>query len=113
LVVLFGSLARDDARSDSDADIGVLGGGYWDQLNLGAAIGSLMNRDAHVVDLGVATDLLRYQVARDGVLLFETRLEWARFQAESAVRYFDIQPMMQLCADGIRQRLAREARRSG
>jgi predicted nucleotidyltransferase len=114
MVVLFGSVARDQARADSDADIGILGGTFWDQLTLGSALGSLLGREAHVVDLATSTDLLRFEVARDGVPLFEGEpFAWARFQAESAVRYFDVQPIIALCSEGVRQRLAREASTRG
>lgn len=34
-IVLFGSSARGQARPDSDADIGILGGGFWQILLAG------------------------------------------------------------------------------
>ena len=110
LVVLFGSVARGQARPDSDADIAILGGEFWDGLRIGAAIGARLGREPHVVDLGTANDLLRFQAAREGILLHEGEPDaWVRFQAESAVRYFDIAPLIAQCAAGARRRLAREA----
>jgi predicted nucleotidyltransferase len=35
LVVVFGSVATGKARPDSDVDVGVLGGSFWDQLAAG------------------------------------------------------------------------------
>ena len=110
LVGLFGSVARGTARSDSDVDIGVLGGGFWDQLGAGAELGRLFGREPHVVDLGTASDWLRFQVAREGRALFQREPDaWARFQAESAIRYFDVAPIIARCAQGVRERLRCEA----
>ena len=112
LVVLFGSLARGDALPDSDADIAVLGAESWDGLGLGSQLAGVAGREPHVVELEHASDLLRYHVARDGVLLYEAEpYTWARFQAESALRYFDLAPIIALCTEGARQRLIREAKR--
>ncbi len=110
LVVLFGSLARRSGRPDSDADVGVLGGGFWEQLDVGTEVGGLMEREPHVVSLETASDWLRFEIARDGLLLHEREpATWTSFRAESALRYFDLAPMVTRCAEGVRRRLAREA----
>jgi predicted nucleotidyltransferase len=110
LIVLFGSVARGGARADSDVDIGVLGASFWDGLKVGAELAGCFGREPHVVDLATANDLLRFQAAREGVPLFQGAPDaWPRFQAESAVRYFDVAPIIALCAEGARRRLAREA----
>jgi predicted nucleotidyltransferase len=110
LIVVFGSVATGKARPESDVDVGVLGGGFWDQLDVGSEVGRLAGREAHVVDLAAASDWLRFQVARDGVLVHEREPGvWARFQAEAAVRYFDLAPIIARCAEGVRRRLLKEA----
>jgi predicted nucleotidyltransferase len=110
LFVLFGSVARGEARSDSDVDLAVLGPEYWDVLRVGATLAAELGREPHVVDLATAPDLLRYEVAAHGILLFEHEpFAWARFRAESAVRYFDLAPVIATCAAGVRRRLAAEA----
>jgi predicted nucleotidyltransferase len=110
LVVLFGSVARGIARADSDVDIGVVGGGFWQQLALGSALAGELGREPHVVDLHHASDVLAYEVARAGVPLFESEpFAWARFQANAASRFFDFQPARERCVAGLRQRLLREA----
>jgi uncharacterized protein len=110
LVVLFGSVARGQALADSDVDIGLLGAGFWEGLRTGSELAATLAREPDVVDLDAASELLRFQVAREGVLLYEHEpFAWARFQAQAALRYFDLAPMIQLCAEGARRRLAREA----
>jgi len=111
LVALFGSVAREAARADSDVDVAVLGGGFWDQLGLGSDVGGLLGREPHVVDLQTASDWLRFQVARDGVLVYEALPgAWAEFKARAMVLYWDLAPTIALCAAGVKQRFLREAR---
>ncbi len=110
LVVLFGSVARGVARADSDADLAVLGGDSWSALELGSALAALLGREPHVVDLASASELLRFEVASAGIPLYEAeRYAWARFQADAALDYFDLAPVIELCAEGVRRRLRREA----
>lgn len=104
LVVVFGSVARTQTRADSDADVGVLGASFWRGLLLGEAIGAVLGREAHAVELERASDWLSYEVARDGVLLHEAQPgTWARFRAEAALRYFDLRPVIELCVAGARR----------
>jgi predicted nucleotidyltransferase len=111
LVALFGSVAREAARADSDVDVAVLGGEFWDQCGLGSDLGGLLGREPHVVDLQTASDWLRFQVARDGILVFEASSgAWADFKARAMVAYWDLAPTIALCAAGVKQRLLREAR---
>jgi predicted nucleotidyltransferase len=111
LVVLFGSVATGQARPDSDADVAVLGGDSWKALELGSALAAQLGREPHVVDLASASDALRFEVARHGVLLFEAEPNaWAEFQARAALMYFDLKPIIERCAEGVRARLRAEAR---
>jgi hypothetical protein len=92
-------------------DVAVLGGGFWDQLGLGSDVGGLLGREPHVVDLQTASDWLRFQVARDGVLVYEALPgAWAEFKARAMVLYWDLAPTIALCAAGVKQRFLREAR---
>jgi predicted nucleotidyltransferase len=112
LVVLFGSVARGQSLPWSDVDIGVLGAGFWDGLRVGADIARLLGREPHVVELDAAPVLLRYEIARDGVPLFEGAKDvWSLFRADAIVQYLDFKPMLDLCVAGARRRLLSEARR--
>lgn len=107
LIVLFGSVARGASRPTSDVDVAVAGLPFWRGLDLGARIGAAIGREPHVVELERASDWLRYLVARDGVLLHEGAPDaWACFQAEAALRYFDLAPIIARCAEGARRALA-------
>ena len=75
---LYGSLARGDARQDSDVDLAVLFAAHLqaDRRRVlreieRAAATALAARDVSVVDLENAPLLLRHRVLRDGVLLAE------------------------------------------
>ena len=112
LIVLFGSVATGRAFPMSDVDIGFLGAGFWDSLRIGADLARLCTREPHVVQLDLAAELLRYEIARDGVPLFECEPDvWPRFRAEAIVRYLDFKPTLDLCVAGARRRLIAEARR--
>lgn len=111
LIVLFGSLVRGQARADSDADIAIAGGSFWQQLELGAAIASELGREPHVVDLKTAPTVLAYEIAKAGVPLYERdRFSWPRFGARAASEYFDFQPAHERMVAQAKQRLNREAR---
>lgn len=112
LVLLFGSAATGAPRPDSDVDIAPLGGEFWKDLELGAPLGIIIGREPHVVDLADASDALRFEIARTGLLLWQKEAGlWASFQAGAAIRYFDLKPLVDRCAKGVRERLRREAAR--
>jgi predicted nucleotidyltransferase len=108
LVVLFGSRARGVARQDSDVDVGVLGGTTWEQLRVGGRVADVLRAEPHVVDLGTAADAVRFQIAREGVVLHAAPEAWQTFVVEAAMRWYDLAPMIEACAAGVRERLRRE-----
>ena len=114
LVAIFGSVVRGTARPESDVDVAVLGGSFWDQLAIGSEVSRYLRREPHVVDLAAASDWLRFEVARGGVAIFERSPgTWAQFQAQAALHHFDLAPLIELCASGVRRRLLREATSHG
>jgi predicted nucleotidyltransferase len=110
-IVVFGSMVHGQARPWSDLDIGVAGVSLLRGGEIGDALGKAVGREPHVVDLDAASDHLRFEVARSGVLLGEAEPgAWARFQAEAALRWFDLAPIVELCRQGVARRLMKEAR---
>ena len=91
LVVLFGSSAHPEARPPEDLDVGFLGDGPLDLLELtNQLIRRLGVQDIDVVDLGRADPLLLALAARDGVPLYERSPgEFSRFVSLAARRFAD------------------------
>jgi predicted nucleotidyltransferase len=91
LIVLFGSTARRDGAVPEDLDFGILGTGPLDAVALtNRLIRELSTQEVDVADLGRADPLLLFQVARDGIPLYEGRPgEFARFTSLAVRRYAD------------------------
>lgn len=72
LLVLHGSRARGEARPDSDWDFAYLASAACDPSMLHADLALLLGSDhVDLVDLAGAGGLIRYRVARDGIVFFE------------------------------------------
>ncbi|MCS6860393.1 MAG: nucleotidyltransferase domain-containing protein [Abditibacteriales bacterium] len=100
---LFGSQATGTAHAESDVDIAVLlrrgvsPQAAWDwQLGVMGDLEDLLGvRKVDVVLLHECSPLLRYQVARDGKVLFERDGAVARFRRRAWSEYFDLEPLRQ------------------
>lgn len=120
-VYLFGSVARDQARADSDIDLGVLfktpGATALEHHRL---LGDLASRvesvsDGRPLDLVVLENqgpLFRHQVLLEGGLVYEgDRGRRIDFESETYTRAFDFRPTYELAPRGrisaIRRRLER------
>ncbi len=90
LVVLFGSVAREEAVAE-DLDIGVLGAGPLDAIAItNRLIGLLGVQGVDVTDLGRADPVLLAQAAHDGVPLYEgSEGEFTRFASLAFRRFAD------------------------
>ena len=92
LAVLFGSLARGNAGVDSDADVAVIvvPNSATNRADVEVALGRVAQRGIDLIDLTVATPLVRFEIARDGVVLCE-RLPnlWADFRAHAMIDWWD------------------------
>jgi len=112
LAVAFGSTARGEARPDSDVDLGILLEPYSPALRLTteAELGRAANRPVHVVLLDEAPPLLRFEIARDGVLLHEKEEGlWPRFKAKAMMDWWDWAPTARRINAEIIRRLKRRA----
>jgi predicted nucleotidyltransferase len=112
LAVLFGSTARGEARPRSDVDLGVLLDPDTPVLRreVEAALGSAAEREVDVIFLADAPPLLRFEISRDGVLLFEKEEGlWTAVKVRAMVDWWDWAPYSRLftkaAVAGIRERL--------
>lgn len=98
---VFGSIARGDARPDSDLDVAVFLGRFdrpktLDDLplDLEADLASIAGREVQVVVVDWAPYDLVHRVLRDGILLLdEDRSARIRFEVDRRNRYFDMLPV--------------------
>ncbi len=95
LAVLFGSQARGRSGPRSDLDLGLVlePDTPTDRCRVEVAVGRAARREVDFVYLDEAPPLLRFQIARDGVVLAtrEERL-WPRFKARAMVDWWDWAP---------------------
>jgi predicted nucleotidyltransferase len=108
LAVLFGSTARGQARSRSDVDLGILLDPYSPELRfqVEAELGRAAGRPVDVILLDDAPPLLRFEIAREGVLLFQREDHyWTRFKARAMVDWWDWAPTHRMIAAGVVRRL--------
>lgn len=102
LLVLFGSTARGKAGPRSDVDLGVLLDPYSAALRfkVDAELGRAARREVDTVLLDDAPPLLRFEIARDGVLLFEREEGlWTHFKAKAMVDWWDWAPTFRMMSD--------------
>jgi len=94
LAVVFGSTARDTERSGSDLDVGVLVEPDCESgPPLDVVLSRATGRPVDLVHLDAAPPLLRFEVARDGVVLVErVPHAWADFRARAMTDWWDWAP---------------------
>ena len=97
LLVLHGSRARGDAHERSDWDFAYLAGADFDVDGLLARLVETLVADrVDLVDLDRAGALLRFRVARDGVVLFERQQGcFERFWLDAVDTWCDLAPVLE------------------
>lgn len=108
LLYVFGSHARGVAGASSDLDLAVLAGAAIDPLRLFSARQSLelaLGTDVDLVDLAAAGSVLRMEVVRDGVLLYEHGAEQAlAFESRVLGEYAELMDATRALRADIHQR---------
>ena len=109
LLVLHGSRARGEERASSDWDFAYAGGARVDRLALLADLSATLGTDAvDVADFDRAGGLLRFRVARDGVLIAEDRAgAWQEARLRATAFWCDAEPVLRRAYE---ERLARIGR---
>jgi predicted nucleotidyltransferase len=96
LLVLHGSRARGEARVDSDWDFAVIGDARLDISALLASLVDALGTDrVDLADLTRAGAVLRFRVARDGIVVFERRAgAFESFAVSAAQLWCDMEPVL-------------------
>lgn len=107
LLVLYGSRARGDVRPGSDWDLGYLADSDFDPDAMLAVLAEHLRADrVDLVDLATATGQLRYQVARDGRVLFDgTGRDWSAFWMAAVGFWCDAGPVIKAAYAGVLEEL--------
>ena len=107
LAVLFGSTARGEARPRSDVDLGVLldPDTPASRREVEAELGRAAEREVDVIFLADASPRLRFDISRDGVLLFEKEDgDWTDFKVRAMVDWWDWAPYARMFAAAARDK---------
>lgn len=109
LIVLFGSAARGKVHAESDIDVGVLMERYPTfnrRLKLWQALCEIFRAEIDLAVLNHATPLLKFQVARDGKVLFQRHpAVWANWKSYAFRQYWDTKKFR----DDLRKYISRAA----
>ena len=112
LAVLFGSAVKGTGTSDSDVDVGVsLERGSDFSPTLGVALERAAGRPVDLVWLDTAPPLIRFEIARNGLVLVQRDPHgWAEFRAHAMIDWWDWAPTAQMMHQAMASRLREEAR---
>jgi uncharacterized protein len=114
LAVIFGSAARGRMGPDSDVDVAV---SFRDDAErsapaLAVALERAVGRTVDLVSLDAAPPLLRFEIARDGVVCVERAPHaWADFRARAMIDWWDWAPTARMMHRVMAERLREEADR--
>lgn len=97
LLVLYGSRARGDAHTSSDWDFAYLAAPNFDASLLQADLVAALGTDrVDLANLATSGGLIRYRVARDGLVVLESKPDrFARFWFDAVSFWCDAAPVLQ------------------
>ena len=107
LAAAFGSVARGEERPGSDLDLGLVLDPDSLELRreIEVVLGRAAGREVDFVYLNEASPLLRFEIARDGVLLLERQpYDWTDFRARAMIDWWDWAPTARMITDTILRR---------
>jgi len=109
LLVLHGSRARGDAHARSDWDFAFISGPGFDADGLAARLAEALHTDTlDLADLGRASGLLRFNVANDGVAVFEHKPgAFEQFRLDAISSWLDMSAVLGPAYDDRLERLAK------
>jgi len=107
--LLFGSTVLKGFDSARDVDVAVAFTrplSLLEQGTIATQLEQVAEREVDLVDLDATSTLLRWEVARGGVVLFaRDRAELVEFRARVPIEYFDLEPFLVREAAGLRRAL--------
>lgn len=109
LLVLHGSRARGDAHAGSDWDFAYRATAGFDPDALLARLADHLKADRiDLADVDRAGALLRFRVARDGVVIFEDKVgEFERFWLTAVDTWCDMAPVLEPAYERVLDRIGR------
>lgn len=109
LVMLYGSHAKETAKKESDIDIAVLGKkqfSFEQLIDLNNEFSEIFEaKEIDVKSLHNTDSLFRYQVMRDGLLLYGASKDYNSFRAYAFRDYYDSRDIFRLKEAIIKKRL--------
>lgn len=114
VAAVFGSVARGDVRASSDVDLALLlSPGTLDMpQTIEADLARATGREVDFVYLDTAPPLLRFEIARDGVLLRGDHDDWVDFRTRAMIDWWDWAPTARIIEETAIQRLREKIKES-
>jgi predicted nucleotidyltransferase len=115
LAIMFGSLAKGTARTESDLDLAILPRdldlSLHAELELSVALTRATGREVDLVRLERVSPLLRWEIARTGRVVCGERDDFVRLRRDAAIEHADFADVLARTAATYRRRLAEHSPR--
>ena len=105
LVFVFGSFVSREMTAVSDIDVGILFYGspdFYEVITIKEDLTALLKRDVDIVLLNDASPVIKMQVLKKGVLVFQTaKNNYSTFYGDTVKQYDDLKHIRKKCEDNI------------